>query len=76
MNIKATANSSFTKGQRVYGKYCSVSFVGKLNDSCRSTADGRNLIFGIDLDAPIFANAQYRSSIEIQTNGINTVYFC
>ena len=71
---QATAKSQFQQGQTVTGVYCGKNFAGVLNDNCRPTPDGRNMIFGVTLAAPIEVYGQSRERVEIWTNGSDTLY--
>ena len=71
---QATAKSEWKQGQQVIGVYCGKHFDGTLNDNCRATPDGRNVIFGITLGAQIEVYGQPRERIEIQSGDFNTLY--
>lgn len=71
---QATAKSEWKAGQDVVGVYCGKHFDGKLNEFCRATPDGRNVIFGITLGAAIEVFGKSRERIEIQSGDSNTLY--
>jgi hypothetical protein len=73
--MRATGKSQWKQNQAVKGVYCNIEYSGKIDNRTRDTPCGKQLIFGITLDKPIFVYGSERLTLEIQTNEINTVIF-
>ena len=66
--MELNAKSTWKQNQQVFGRYCDIPYSGKINNDTRPTADGRNVIFGITLDAEITVFGQKRTRISVYSN--------
>jgi hypothetical protein len=62
------ATSEWAKRQQVSGVYHGQEFTGQITEDSHPTADYRNMVFCVALDAPVTVYGLERNQVEVWTN--------